>query len=276
MHDGSNIPRGSKHRQLRQRLRGHRIEGPRRRIPRVAVPSFFTLLNLFSGFLAIVQIHEEQYQYACYFIVLAGFFDLLDGMLARLANAQSLFGTELDSLSDVVSFGVAPAYLVYAYSLSEFGVFGLLTSALPALCAAVRLARFNVLFDGTRREYYQGLPAPAQALAIVSLVLNGEIAGRLYPLAGQDQSLLMPIIFLLSLLMLTSIRFEAVPRPSTQFIQRNPYLAAGYLVAALLLLILQQAGFLIVITAYILFGLVRAGMKAARAVFDNQGLGKHD
>lgn len=240
------------------------------------MPSFFTLLNLFPGFLAIVQIHEAQYRYACYFIVLAGFFDMLDGMLARLANAQSLFGTELDSLSDVVSFGVAPAYLVYAYSLSEFGIFGLLTSALPALCAAVRLARFNVLFDGTRRDYFQGLPAPAQALAIVALVLNGEIAGRLYPLAGEDQSLLIPIIFLLSLLMLTSIRFEAMPRPSTLFIQRHPYQAAGYLAAAVLLLVLQQAGFLIVITAYILFGLLRAGTKAARAIFDNRDTENRD
>ena len=237
-------------------------------------PRFFTLLNLFAGFLAITQIHEGQYEYACYLIVLAGFFDLLDGMLARLANAQSLFGVELDSLSDVVSFGVAPSYLVYAYSLSEFGVFGLLTSALPALCAAVRMARFNVLFDGSSSEYFEGLPVPAQALAIVSLVLNIEVTGRLYPLAAVDESLLMPIIFFLSVLMLSSIRFEALPRPSTRYVQRNPFQAAGFGIAVGILLFFQQSGFLLVITMYILYGLGRAGIQTIRAILDTPASGE--
>ena len=94
-----------------------RAERPRRlrrlvtrRIPPAAVPSFFTLMNLFSGFVAITQTAQGQYEQACWLIVLAGFFDLLDGMMARLTNSQSLFGVELDSLADVVSFGLAPSF----------------------------------------------------------------------------------------------------------------------------------------------------------------------
>ena len=109
-------------------------------------------MNLLCGFLAITQVHAVQYEYACYLIVLAGLFDLLDGIMARFTQAQSLFGVELDSLSDIVSFGVAPSFLVYTLFLEDAGTFGVIIAALPILCAAVRLARFNVNFDGVNRD----------------------------------------------------------------------------------------------------------------------------
>ena len=244
------------------------VRRPRRprQIPRVAVPSFFTLMNLFAGFLAITQIHDEQYEYACYLIVLAGFFDLLDGMVARIANGQSRFGVELDSLSDVVSFGVAPSYLIYIYALSDSGVFGLLASSVPVLCVAVRLARFNVMHDGLESSYFQGLPAPAQALAIVSLVLNEHLTGRLFPLFNVEEVHLMVILFPLSFLMLTSIRFETIPRPTISYVQQHPYLAMGFSAAAVVTLLFQQAGFLVAITAYILLGIVRAGVEVVKGI----------
>ncbi len=239
-----------------------------RQIPRVAVPSFFTLMNLFAGFLAITQIHEEQYEYACYLIILAGFFDLLDGMVARLANGQSRFGMELDSLSDVVSFGVAPSYLIYIYALSGSGVFGLLASAVPVLCAAVRLARFNVMHDGSGSSYFHGLPAPAQALAIVALVLNEHLTGRLFPLFDLEEVHVMVILFPLSFLMLTSIRFEAIPRPTIRYVQLHPYMAMAFISAGVITAVFQQTGFLIAITAYIVLGIVRAGMEVVRGIRD--------
>ena len=241
---------------------------PRRQIPRAAVPSFFTLMNLFSGFLAITQIHEGQFDYACWLIVLAGFFDLLDGMMARLTNGQSLFGVELDSLSDVVSFGVAPSYLVYVFGLKEFGVFGLIVSALPALCGAVRLARFNVAFDGDKKDYFEGLPTPAQAMCIVALILNINDTGAFYQFSLVDKSMLMPIVFLLSALMVSNIAFDAVPKPSPRYVRAHPRKALAYGVAVLLLIFFQQFGLLIVLSAYLLFGVGRAVYKVIRAVMD--------
>ena len=106
--------------------------------PRAAVPSFLTLMNLLCGFLAITQVHAGDFIQACWLIVIAGFFDMIDGMMARLTNGTSSFGLELDSLSDIVSFGVAPGFLVYVFSLSDYGNTGLIISSLPAVCGAGR------------------------------------------------------------------------------------------------------------------------------------------
>lgn len=259
-----------KQRQFRRRLRAYRLSRgrPRRQIPRAAVPSFFTLMNLFSGFLALTQIHEGRFDHACWLIVLAGFFDLLDGMMARLTNGQSLFGVELDSLSDVVSFGVAPAYLVYVFGLSELGVLGLIVASLPALCGAVRLARFNVAFDGEKKDYFEGLPTPAQAMCIVALILNVNDAGAFYRFSLTNESTLIPIVFVLSGLMVSNISFDAIPKPSLRYLRAHPYKALAYGVALLLLVFLQQFGLLIVLGIYVLSGVGGALYRVVRAVLD--------
>ena len=259
-----------KQRQFRRRLRAYRQgrERPRRQIPRAAVPSFFTLMNLFSGFLAITQIHEEQFDYACYLIVLAGFFDMLDGMMARLTKGHTLFGLELDSLSDIVSFGVAPSYLVYAFGLKEFGVFGLIVSALPAMCGAVRLARFNISFDGEKSDYFVGLPTLAQAFLLVALVLNVNDAGRYYQFSLVDQSMLLPVVFVLSALMVSPITFDGMPKPSPHYVRTHPVQAASYAIGALAFIFLQQFGLLLVLSAYVLVGVGRGVLRGVRAVLD--------
>ncbi len=262
---------GQKQRHFRARLRAYRAlrrQHGRRHIPRAAVPSFFTLMNLFSGFLAITQIHEGRFDHACWLIVLAGFFDMLDGMLARLTNGTSAFGVELDSLSDIVSFGVAPAYLVYAFSLKEFGALGLIIAALPAVCGAVRLARFNVQFDGEKREYFQGLPIPAQAAALVALVLNAEGVDLLGRLAPGNFPILIPIVFVLSALMVTTIPFDAIPRPSLAYLRHHPHKSIAYGLALVLIIFLQQIGLLLVLTAYILHGVGRSIYKLVQAILN--------
>lgn len=262
---------GQKQRHFRARLRAYRAlrrQHGRRHIPRAAVPSFFTLMNLFSGFLAITQIHEGRFDHACWLIVLAGFFDMLDGMLARLTNGTSAFGVELDSLSDIVSFGVAPAYLVYAFSLKEFGALGLIIAALPAVCGAVRLARFNVQFDGEKREYFQGLPIPAQAAALVALVLNAEGVDLLGRLAPGNFPILIPIVFVLSALMVTTIPFDAIPRPSLAYLRHHPHKSIAYGLALVLIIFLQQIGLLLVLTAYILHGVGRSIYKLVHAILN--------
>lgn len=262
---------GQKQRRFRQRLRAFRAarngHAPRR-IPRAAVPSFFTLMNLFSGFVAITQAVEGHYEQACWFIVLAGFFDLLDGMIARLANGTSLFGVELDSLSDVVSFGVAPGFLVYVFGLKEFGILGLVVSSLPALCGAVRLARYNIEFEGVKKDDFNGLPIPVQAIAIVALILNFDNAEWFNRLSINNLSVLVPLIIVLSGLMVTTIRFDAIPKPSARYLRTHPRKALAYGIAALLLIFLQQIGLLIVLTVYLLHGIIRGIYNLARAIMD--------
>lgn len=222
-------------------------------------------MNLFCGFLAITQVHASQFTYACYLIVLAGFFDLLDGMMARLTSGQSLFGVELDSLSDIVSFGVAPSYLVFALILEDAGAFGLIVAALPAMCAAVRLARFNVTFDGEKKAEFEGLPAPAQAWFIVALVLNVEADAWLARAGVLDTATLTPVVIILSLLMVSTIRFDGVPRISIAYVQKHPIAATAYILAVLLFVFFRHAGLLLTLMVYVTVGIVRATARAVKS-----------
>lgn len=258
--DQQRLPRGKQSR-IRGRLaayRARRAEGRgRRQIPRTAVPSFFTLMNLFSGYLAVVQTIEGRFEYACWLIVLAAFFDVLDGMMARLTGGTSLFGVELDSLSDVVSFGVAPSVLVYVFGLREFGAVGLIASSLPAICGAVRLARFNVAFDGVKRDYFVGLPTPGMAVIIVAIILNFNDATWFSRYSPGSLSVLIPLVIGLSLLMISTLKFDAIPKPSRTYIRSHPRKAAAYGFALVLVIFLQQIGLLVALSGYLLFNIGR-------------------
>ncbi len=247
---------GMKQRRFRERLSAYRSRhqgGTRRRIPREAVPSFFTLMNLFSGFLAVTQVHNGRFAWACWLIVLAAFFDVLDGMMARLTNSHSLFGTELDSLADVVSFGVAPSYLVYVFGLSKLGPLGLIVASLPVVCGAVRLARFNIQFDGEKKDYFIGLPIPGQALIICALILNFSDAEWYSRYSPADMTILLPIVFVLSFLMVSNIPFDAVPKPTPGYIKAKPRKSAAYGLAVILIIVFQEVGLLIVSAVYITY-----------------------
>lgn len=270
-------PRG-KHSRIRGRLAAYRARrassSPRAQLPRTAVPSFFTLMNLFSGFLAVIQTMEGRFDYACWMIVLAAFFDVLDGMMARLTGSSSLFGIELDSLADVVSFGVAPSVLVYAFGLREFGVLGLIASGLPAICGAVRLARYNVSFEGIKKDYFVGLPTPGMAVMIVALILNFNNAEWFNRYSPGTLTWLIPIVVGLSLLMISSIKFDAVPKPSAAYIRAHPKKSLAYTIAILLLIFLQQIGLLVVLAAYLLFNVGRAFRTLFAAVAGSEPSGE--
>lgn len=264
---------GQKQSRVRSRLAAYRArrEGrPRRQLPRAAVPSFFTLMNLFSGFLSIIQAFEGRFDYACWLIVLAAFFDVLDGMMARLTNSSSLFGIELDSLSDIVSFGVAPSVLVYAFGLKEFGALGLICSALPAICGAVRLARFNVSFTGEKQDYFVGMPIPGMAIIIVALILNFNRAEWFSRFSPSNLSILVPIVILLSFLMISTIRFDAIPKPSASYIKAHPKKFLAYMAGLLLVILLQQIGLLFVLSVYLIYNIGRAVRKVFQAVTDEE------
>jgi len=134
------------------------------------LPSIFTTFALFAGFYSIVASINGDFTLAAISIMVAMLWDTLDGRVARLTNTQSDFGAEYDSLSDLVSFGVAPALLVYLWSLSDLGRIGWLAAFIYLACAALRLARFNTQVGASKKRYFQGLSSPASAGVIASMI----------------------------------------------------------------------------------------------------------
>jgi CDP-diacylglycerol--serine O-phosphatidyltransferase len=135
------------------------------------LPSLLTTGNLFCGFFALLLTVESRYAEASLAIFVAMVMDMLDGRVARLMKATSQFGVEFDSLADVVSFCVAPAFLIYSFALASLGRPAWFGAFLFVICGALRLARFNVHTGTTDRRFFVGLPTPAAAGAVVSTVL---------------------------------------------------------------------------------------------------------
>lgn len=134
------------------------------------IPALFTVGNVFCGYLSLMAAVRGRYDLAAGLIFLAGFLDSLDGRVARMTGSTSAFGEQLDSLSDVLSFGLAPAFLVFHWGLSAYGRLGLLASFLFLVCGACRLARFNVQIHVVDKRWFVGLPIPAAAGALCGLI----------------------------------------------------------------------------------------------------------
>lgn len=179
------------------------------------LPNLFTVSSIFCGFYAITLAGHDatpsQLYQASLAIFFAMFFDGFDGRVARLTKTQSQFGTELDSLADVVAFGAAPALLVYRWALQGLGLPGLLVAFLFAACGALRLARFNVLAQrspqGGASSFFVGMPIPFAAFGVICMVFafQNAVGGALpaearWPVAG--------VIVFLSLLMVSTVRYR--------------------------------------------------------------------
>ncbi|TAL71070.1 MAG: CDP-diacylglycerol--serine O-phosphatidyltransferase [Bacteroidetes bacterium] len=191
------------------------------RITRSIVPSLFTLLNLFNGFAAIVFISQDEFYKASIFILFAAIFDMLDGVMARLIHSTSEFGAELDSISDVVSFGAAPAYMLYKAHFFQLQETGILIAALPALAGAIRLARFNVKLSTHKDKiYFTGLPIPSSALTIVSYVLFYHLSPDFSAHTKSITSIV--VVALTSLAMVSTIKFDNLPRLTWRSIKQRP------------------------------------------------------
>ncbi len=135
------------------------------------LPNIFTALNMACGFGSVVYSWRGEFELACLALFLGAIFDSVDGRVARLTGTQSSFGEQFDSLSDVVSFGVGPAFMVFFRFFSGMGRVGLALSFLFLLCGALRLARFNANIDKVSSDYFQGLPIPSAAMALIGYVL---------------------------------------------------------------------------------------------------------
>ncbi len=181
------------------------------------LPNLVTLSAVFCGFdsirLSAAATSEDDLYRAALLVVFSMFFDMLDGRVARMTKTQSAFGLQMDSLADVISFGVAPAVLVYSWTLKRFGVFGLFAAFLYVACAAIRLARFNVLTMGEDGKptkpspYFLGLPSPGAAGILVSIVVaNHAVAGAFG--RAEYAWVILVITVALGLLMVSNVEFR--------------------------------------------------------------------
>jgi CDP-diacylglycerol--serine O-phosphatidyltransferase len=147
----------------------HAARRPRRKGVYI-LPNVFTLAALFGGFYAIVMAMNGRYEQSCYGVFCAMVLDSLDGRVARMTNTQSAFGAEMDSLSDMVSFGAAPALIVYEWALKGLGKAGWGIAFFYCACAALRLARFNTNLAVVDKRFFQGLPSPAAAALVIGFI----------------------------------------------------------------------------------------------------------
>ena len=166
------------------------------------LPNSLTLGGMFCGFYAILAAFKGHYIYSAWAILIAIIFDGLDGWVARLTNSTTKFGIELDSLSDLVAFGVAPAVLIYSWALQPFGRVGWGAAFLYVICGALRLARYNVQMGTAESKAFTGLPIPGAGVVMASLVLfYNEVWGSL---SDRNYTFLI-LTFLLAALMVNNI-----------------------------------------------------------------------
>ncbi len=169
------------------------------------LPNTFTALNMACGFFSIILGYKGQFYQASMILGLGAIFDSVDGRVARMTGTQSVFGEQFDSISDVVSFGVAPAFLVYNKFFVELGRIGLVTSFIFLLCGALRLARFNANIDKVSSDFFQGLPIPSGALAMIGLTLFSLE----FPVIMDYKPLLVLYVLFYSFLMISNIPFNS-------------------------------------------------------------------
>jgi CDP-diacylglycerol--serine O-phosphatidyltransferase len=207
---------------------------------------------MFCGFYAILSSFKGSFIIAAWAILIANIFDGLDGWVARLTNSETKFGVELDSLSDLVAFGVAPGVLIYSWGLQPFGRIGWGAAFLFVICGALRLARYNVQMVSEESKAFVGLPIPAAGTAVASLVLFysevwGSLAGRNFFV------LLLPV--LLAGLMVSTLRFHGLKE--FDFKQRKPFwLLVAIVVAIVLILMYPEEIIFLFAISYVMSGLV--------------------
>lgn len=220
------------------------------------VPSIFTMLNLFFGFFSIINALQGKIVTASWLILVAAIWDGLDGKIARLTSTQSEFGIQFDSITDVVSFGMAPAFLIYEVFLYKLHAAGVIISFLPLLFGAIRLARFNVNVDGFEKEDFSGLPIPVMAATISSYVIfNYDLWEGL---KVEYAPLLIPLVLFLCFLMVSHVEYNALPKFTFKEGRRNSIRFALVILGTLVAVILPQRAMFPIALGFILYGFLRS------------------
>lgn len=222
-----------------------------------AIPCVFTAANLFCGFAAIQFIISKDYLWAAWYIFFSMIFDIMDGRIARMTSGTSTFGAEFDSLADLVSFGVAPALLVYYRYMDSYGVVGIAVAFAFVLCGALRLARFNIM---PHTPHFLGLPIPGGAAFAAALVLFGSIYN-----IDRFTGAITAAMFLVAALMVSTIPYPALKKSNKNKpkLFRRVLTQIGFwlIILAAYIITIEKAIFFAVIS-YIVSGLFYAVFKA--------------
>ncbi len=238
-------------------MRGAVMKESRRRRGVYLIPNLLTTGNLFSGLFSILAVFNANYVAAAIAILVAVIFDMLDGKSARWTNSTSQFGVEYDSLADVVSFGVAPGVLIYSWALSAQGMFGSAVVFSFVACGALRLARYNVMAATSETKYFTGLPIPAAASVIATLVLFDHHIVRM----GAEVK---PLLILIATLALAFLMVSTVKYRSFKDLKFRGGSHFNYLVWAILVLMLvvawPQVMLFVVFMGYALSGPLEKGL----------------
>jgi CDP-diacylglycerol--serine O-phosphatidyltransferase len=238
------------------------------------LPNLLTSGCLLMGFYSIASTYTGSFEKAAMAIVGAGIFDGLDGRVARMTGTMTRFGVEYDSLADVVAFGVAPAFLVYGWALSGFGRWGWMASFLFLICGALRLARFNVQVNTVEKGKFNGLPIPAAAICVASIVM------LFYYLGGSGifkHITVLLTIYVLAFLMVSTVKFNSFK--DLEPFRRRPFnTLVVFVFLALLLAMEPQVMVFLLISGYIvsgpvgeIFQMVRSRGKSEEKEKDSHG-----
>lgn len=228
------------------------------------IPSLFTVLNLFCGFLSIVNSSGANIEASCMFIIYAGLFDAFDGVVARFTGTSSRFGVELDSLADVVSFGVAPSFILYKAFFFGLDGLGIALASLIMIFAALRLARFNTQLVGFDKNFFSGVPAPLAALTVSAFFLfyfeknfNSRISG------------IFAFILAIGLpaLMVSKFKYDTTPKISGREIKKHPVKFIIILLVVVLVVITKGEGLFAFCLFYLSTGIFRGIKNQVKRIF---------
>jgi CDP-diacylglycerol--serine O-phosphatidyltransferase len=227
------------------------------KITRSVVPNLLTMGNAFSGFAAIIYIAQGDFKFATFYIVMAAVFDMFDGIVARILCATSELGSELDSLCDAISFGIAPSFFLYKAYFEQMGEIGILFSSIPVLTGVYRLARFNsqlTSFDD--KLYFKGLPIPGGALTILTYIIF--YVDTNYFTLETTKILTISVTILVGLCMVSKIRFDNFPRPTINNFKTNPVMFIGVIAAFIIGIITKGQSIFPTMIVYIMYSIIKS------------------
>ena len=223
------------------------------KVSRSIVPSFFTVGNMFCGLYSVIAAYGGKLTLAAWMILFGAFLDAMDGKIARFTGSSSRFGVEYDSLADVITFGFAPSMLIYISYAKNMGLPGILLSFLPLLFGSIRLARFNIQLKGFDKEHFSGLPIPIAALTLSSFIIFSQF---FFDVPVRYPKLMIILIFLVSILMVSTIRYEKIPNFNFKGSKKDKIRVIIFIVVVILLIIFPHEVLFPLILLYILGGII--------------------
>jgi CDP-diacylglycerol--serine O-phosphatidyltransferase len=204
---------------------------------RAIVPNFFTISNMFCGFTSVIYSFNGDFLTAFWLIILGSVFDVFDGKIARYMETASEFGVEYDSFSDVITFGVAPSFMIYNAFYNDMNAIGFLIAFMPLLFGSIRLARFNIELEGFDKEEFSGLPIPLAAITVSSGVLFWL---EFMPVSQVNLHWFTALMIAVVGLEVTRFRYPTLPNFALKHARRSDRIAVVILLAAAVAVIIWQ------------------------------------